>query len=156
MDRHDGGGGRVHYFRCRQCRRWVSSTYADVLKADTGFRWVDHSTRGETQQAFEAATPAPEGRGFSEVKGRLERWLAALENQDPYRTLGVSPLDDDEVVRGRFRELALLHHPDRGGSADKMRELNVAYEQILRHREARRHEKHVLAESQVSLPARAR
>ncbi len=52
--------------------------------------------------------------------------------------LGVSPSDSPEVVRARFRELALERHPDRGGSEAKMRELNLAYEKILRHRQRKR------------------
>jgi len=74
--------------------------------------------------------------------------------------LGVSPLDSPDTVRTRYRELALERHPDRGGSAEKMRELNDAYERILRHRQRKREEtlaqRKLSEESVVSLPARSR
>jgi hypothetical protein len=119
-------GPRVKYFRCGSCHRWVSSTYTDVFRADAKMR--THPVREKTEA----------DERFLAVKDRLEAWLAALDEQDPYRLLGVSPLDPPEVVRARFRELALERHPDRGGSEAKMRELNVAYEKILRHRQRKR------------------
>ncbi|MBJ6765211.1 J domain-containing protein [Myxococcaceae bacterium JPH2] len=121
-------GHRVKYFRCSSCHRWVSSTYTDVLRADAKIR--THPVK-DTAEA---------DARFMEVKGRLDRWLTALEDQDPYHVLGVSPLDSPDVVRARYRELAMERHPDRGGSAEKMRELNAAYERILKHRQRKRHE----------------
>jgi hypothetical protein len=121
-------GPRVKYFRCGSCHRWVSSTYTDIFRADAKMRTHPVKEKTESDERFIA------------VKDRLEQWLAALDEQDPYRVLGVSPLDSPEVVRARFRELALERHPDRGGSEAKMRELNVAYEKILRHRQRKRME----------------
>jgi hypothetical protein len=140
MDEHLGSGGQVRYYRCRSCLRWVSSTYAEIFRADAKFRAKDRvdAEPGETD--------------FAAVKGKLERWLASVDDRDPYRALGVSPLDSEDAVRQRFKDLALLHHPDRGGSAERMRELNLAYERILRHRAARRAE----AATVPALPARAR
>ena len=128
-----GGGGAIRYYRCDICRRSVTSTYDEVLRADAGFR---------------ARPPAPspeKEKTFTQVKDRLERWLAALDDQDPYRTLGVSPMASDEQVKSKYRELALQRHPDRGGSADEMRAVNDAYERIMRHREQRRNERLVVA-----------
>jgi hypothetical protein len=141
MTKHLGNGGHIHYYRCTSCLRWVSSTYAEVFRADAKFRARNVGT-GTQEPAFEA------------VKGKLERWLASVDDRDPYRALGVSPLDSDDDVRQRFRELAMEHHPDRGGAPEKMRELNLAYERILRHREARRAEREL--EGVPALPARAR
>lgn len=147
MTHHDGSGRRVKYFRCGSCHRWVSSIYTEVLRADAKMRTHPVKDTSEADQRFLAA------------KGNLERWLAALDDQDPYRTLGVSPQDPHEVIRARFRELALERHPDRGGSAEKMRELNAAYERILRHRERQRAEaasKVSAVRAVSSLPARSR
>ncbi|MBF5041152.1 J domain-containing protein [Aggregicoccus sp. 17bor-14] len=138
-------GARVKYFRCGSCHRWVSSTYTDIFRADAKMR--THPVK-----------EAPESAGFIEVKDRLERWLTQLEDQDPYRVLGVSPLDSAETVRNRYRELAMERHPDRGGSAERMRELNAAYERILRHRERKRAEALSSGSSTLpgALPARSR
>ncbi|WP_257459078.1 J domain-containing protein [Archangium lipolyticum] len=140
-------GPRVKYFRCGSCHRWVSSTYTDVFRADAKMRTHPVKEKTESDERFIA------------VKDRLEQWLAALDDQDPYRVLGVSPLDSADVVRARFRELALERHPDRGGSEAKMRELNVAYEKILRHRQRKRLEaleSGAPVREATSLPARGR
>jgi hypothetical protein len=154
MTLHEGSGRRVKYFRCGSCHRWVSSTYTEIFRSDAKLR--THPVKDTT--ALDAS--------FVQVKDRLERWLAALEEQDPYRVLGVSPLDSPEVVRARYREMALERHPDRGGSAEKMREVNDAYERILRHRQRKREEamaqrglveeSEAAAQAVVSLPARSR
>lgn len=128
MTAHVGSGESVRYFRCGACHRWVSSVYPEVLKADAKLRARPRGV--EPMRTAEFAT----------VKERLERWLAALDDQDPYRTLGVSPLDSVEVIRERFHALALQNHPDRGGSVERMRELNLAYERIVQHREQRKRE----------------
>ena len=148
MTLHEGTGRRVKYFRCGSCHRWVSSTYTEIFRSDAKLR--THPVKDTT--ALDAH--------FGEVKDRLERWLSALEEQDPYRLLGVSPLDSADVVRTRYRELAMERHPDRGGSAEKMRELNDAYERILRHRQRKREEalaqRKLVEDSSAALPARSR
>jgi len=125
MVMHAGGGGVVRYFRCTSCQRHVTSMYAeDALRADVKMR-----TR---------PLRAPqEGLVLEAAKAKLERFLGALEAQDPFRTLGVSPSDSPERVRARYRELALSAHPDRGGSAEQMRDLNLAYERVQAHAERR-------------------
>lgn len=148
MTLHEGSGRRVKYFRCGSCHRWVSSTYTDIFRTDAKLR------------THPAKDTSAEDARFVQVKERLERWLAAVEEQDPYHVLGVSPLDSPEAVRTRYRELAMERHPDRGGSVEKMRELNDAYERILRHRQRKKEEalaqRKLVGDSEVSLPARSR
>jgi len=144
---HLGSGQRVRYFQCPSCYRWVSSTYSEVLNADAKFRTRPLAQSEEKQQEFAA------------VRERLERFLGTLDDQDPYRLLGVSPLDSEETIRSRYRELALQRHPDRGGTADEMRALNTAYERITSHRKQRQMTR--LPEGRAvavarPLPARAR
>jgi hypothetical protein len=124
MTPHLGSGQRIRYFRCASCHRWVSSSYADIFRADAKVR-----TRPKTDEAGDA--------GFEQVKARLERWLTALDDQDPYRVLNLSPLASAQEVRERYRELAFRSHPDRGGTDGRMREVNLAYERILHHQERR-------------------
>lgn len=126
MTSHLGSGRSVRYFSCASCQRWVSSSYTEVFKVDGKVR---------TRPQDDAARAS-----FDQVKNRLDRWLAAVEDQDPYRVLGVSPMDTPERIRDAYRELAIAHHPDRGGSAEKMRQLNDAYERIHFHRERRKAE----------------
>lgn len=126
MTAHRATGGRIRYFRCGSCHRWVSSSYAEIFRADAKVR-----TRAPQPEVTDDLK-------FADVKARLERWLNALEDQDPYRVLGLSPLATLQEVRERYRELAFRTHPDRGGNAERMREVNLAYERILNHQERRR------------------
>jgi hypothetical protein len=127
MREHSGSNSRIRYFCCPCCRRWLSSTYDEIFRADAKIR-------------IAAERPMPlDDTDFGAVKKRLEQWLTELESQDPYRVLGVSPRDSVEQIKSRYRQLALERHPDRGGSAERMKELNLAYGRIANredHREA--------------------
>lgn len=117
---------QVRYFYCSSCRRCFSSVYWEIFRVDAKVRI----------QPKTAAAPSSEG--FAAVKERLEQWLADLDGQDPYRVMGVSPRDSLERIRNRYKQLALERHPDRGGSAESMKGLNLAYGRITRHFEGAR------------------
>ncbi len=123
MTERAGAEGQIQYFYCPSCRRSISSVYSEVFR-------VDAKVRIQRRNAS-----APSAEGFEAVKGRLEQWLADLDSQDPYRMMGVSPRDSLDRIRNRYRQLALERHPDRGGSAEGMKELNLAYGRVTRHRE---------------------
>ncbi len=60
-----------------------------------------------------------------------------VQGGSPYRVLGLDPSAEDEVVKLVYRHLSREHHPDHGGSAERMAEINRAYEAICRERKAR-------------------
>jgi hypothetical protein len=50
---------------------------------------------------------------------------------DPFGVLGLPATAGSEDLRLARRRLALAEHPDRGGSADRMQAINVAYEEAM-------------------------
>lgn len=46
---------------------------------------------------------------------------------DPYKILGVTQDADKQTVKKAYRKLAAQHHPDRGGDAEKFKEVAEAY-----------------------------
>lgn len=57
-----------------------------------------------------ASLPAP---------GKREWWVV----------LGLNGTESTDQIKARFRELAKIHHPDNGGSADTFAEINNAYQE---------------------------
>ncbi|HEY3448730.1 MAG TPA: J domain-containing protein [Myxococcales bacterium] len=112
-----GKGKAVRYYHCARCGRWVASTYGEEL--------VRAHTASEDSDHF-----APRPYDLDPIKQRLSRWLASLDESDPYFVLGVPPSATEEAVKTRFKELALQHHPDHGGDAAVMRRYLKAYDQI--------------------------
>lgn len=53
-----------------------------------------------------------------------------MSTADPFLVLGVEPGADAAAIHRAYRKLAWRHHPDRGGSAARMRELNIAFAQL--------------------------
>lgn len=52
----------------------------------------------------------------------------ATTKRDYYEVLGVDKTASPDEIKKAFRRLAIEHHPDRGGSEDKFKEINEAYE----------------------------
>lgn len=50
-----------------------------------------------------------------------------VEERDYYEVLQLHPNAEPEVIESAFRRLALKYHPDKGGSNERMAELNRAY-----------------------------
>lgn len=53
--------------------------------------------------------------------------MSGATMHDYYSILGVSPAADFEAIRQAYRQLALVHHPDRGGSHEAMVRINEAW-----------------------------
>lgn len=77
-----------------------------------------------------SANPKP----AQEAKRTPRRVVADEEEDDPYAVLGVRRSATDEVVQAAYRALSKTAHPDNGGSDEAQRELNLAYEQIMKER----------------------
>jgi len=60
------------------------------------------------------------------------RFGAWTRQDSALATLGLAPGASDEEIRARFHALCLEHHPDRGGDADRFREVAAAMESLRR------------------------
>lgn len=73
-----------------------------------------------------------EKTGKQEVMEMLETFWLRFSRQsqraEALAALGLAdPVDDSEIKR-RYRELAMKHHPDRGGELEKLQAINAAME----------------------------
>ena len=50
--------------------------------------------------------------------------------KNPFEVLGVPETADDKEIKKAYRKLAAEHHPDRGGDAEKFKEVAEAYSTI--------------------------
>lgn len=51
-------------------------------------------------------------------------------SKDYYSILGVARSASQEEIKAAFRKKAMEHHPDRGGNAEKFKEINEAYQAL--------------------------
>ena len=49
---------------------------------------------------------------------------------DYYEALGVSKDADSATIKKAYRKLASKHHPDKGGDAEKFKEIQTAYDTL--------------------------
>lgn len=53
---------------------------------------------------------------------------------DAYDILGVNPDDPVDLIKDVFRRKSMYYHPDRGGTDEKFKRLNQAFELIMKNR----------------------
>ena len=68
------------------------------------------------------------GGNFFGQQFEEEEAEAQVDNNQLYEVLGVSKDASQDEIRKAFKKLAVKHHPDRGGDADKFKEINAAHE----------------------------
>lgn len=66
------------------------------------------------------------------LKDFWRRFAAWNERGDALKVLGLEEPVDMVTIRQRYHELALTHHPDRGGDKVKLQEINAAMEILKR------------------------
>src|SRR3954454_6294456 len=90
-------------------------------------RHVDRSVQREQRRAGGRAQRVRDGSRPNPVTAR-----------DPFEVLGIAREANLEEARAARRRLAFDRHPDRGGSADDMREINEAFDAVVGHLTGRR------------------
>jgi hypothetical protein len=92
-----------------------------TFQSDLAYR-VEHIAKGAApSDAFE--------RAVQEILN-APRASKTLPRDAAFAVLHLRDDAPPEVVRAAYKALALTHHPDRGGSAEKMKSLNEAYRKL--------------------------
>lgn len=110
----------VGYYRCPRCDRQIATSYGEVLR---------HTARPHATATHRAEEDLRQSE-LRRMRERLDRWLAKVEGDDPFATLGLRPNASLREARDRFHDLALQNHPDRGGDAEQMRRLIEAFDLV--------------------------
>lgn len=63
------------------------------------------------------------GRGSDDGSGASE-----VDNKQLYEVLGLESSATPDQIKARYRKLVMQHHPDKGGDANKFKEINAANE----------------------------
>jgi DnaJ-domain-containing protein 1 len=87
--------------------------------------WGDPSWGSSRSRAGEAEPKRSEHKGTPHSAGD-HRGTGSRH----HRILGVRPGATRDEIRSAYRALAMQHHPDDGGSVERMREINLAYARI--------------------------
>lgn len=65
---------------------------------------------------------------FGGMGAETEEAEEEVDNQQLYKLLELPQTATLEEIKKQFKRLAMRHHPDKGGDADKFKEINAAYE----------------------------
>ena len=84
-----------------------NSTWSDAMRA------AAEEMRRQQEEAYRGRRQTPGKRAWHEV-------------------LGVPPNADRATITRAYRKLAAIHHPDKGGSVERMAEINKARDEALR------------------------
>jgi hypothetical protein len=109
--------------RVLACDRWlrIEENLRAIALHIQALRGMDRWGVGNVAQAFAGFTALPERAGG------LAWWEVLGYDPEPENLRAITAAEIEE----RFRKLALVHHPDRGGNAEKWHELQEARAQAL-------------------------
>jgi DnaJ family protein C protein 3 len=104
-------------------------------------RGEDHMAADRLEEAVQDLRKAFElsGNRDASIHARLqkaERKLKLSKSKDYYKVLGVARDADEKTLKKAYRKLAREHHPDKGGSPEKMAQINEAFD-VLKNPELR-------------------
>ena len=66
-----------------------------------------------------------------EINKRKKALLENMTPKDALSVFGLTSVPDKSKLKSLYRKLAVKNHPDHGGSAEKMAEINAAYEILM-------------------------
>lgn len=96
---------------------------------------VGQTLDDKVRQVIGLPSREPSAKIRADAKGTAEKIKSKMNENSPYKVLGVDPDAEEQVVKAAYKAKAKLFHPDHGASSSrKMAEINQAYERILKER----------------------
>uniref|UniRef100_A0A7S1B9Q5 J domain-containing protein n=1 Tax=Corethron hystrix TaxID=216773 RepID=A0A7S1B9Q5_9STRA len=105
-------------FKCRESK--ASTAEAASGRAENPFSAL----------AFQAITVAGAAILYGYIVGIVEAGLAASKVFDPFEILGVATGANTTLIKRAYRQLSLVHHPDKGGSEETFQQVALAYKAL--------------------------
>lgn len=112
---------------CRDCGAKIIFAFNETRE-----RWlpIEYRTHRSSDSPFEGGVYLEQHHEVHRCAKRQQ--VSGAKGSPHHAALHLLPSAPIQVVKAAYRALALIHHPDKGGSNDRMRELNAALEAIER------------------------
>jgi hypothetical protein len=88
--------------------------------------------KGRDRESKDESEDEGEDEGEDDFFEEFKEFFAEKNQIDCYVYFGVDFFADKEVIKKKYRELALKLHPDKGGDTEKFVELQTMYEKIMK------------------------
>ncbi len=98
---------------------------------ENGYYQGPNYSKEEMEKMFEDLLKAGAAFKFSGFYERNEKRSKKAGRKAWHEVLEVAPDASREAIQAAYRRLAKLHHPDHGGSTEKMAEINAARDEAL-------------------------
>jgi hypothetical protein len=108
--------------------RGVAEFEAFRLAKEEAYRAREEAERGFDRAWHEAQERARANERRRRQEEALRDLLEGTRDAGCFAVLGLAPDANIDQVKGRYRDLAKLHHPDRGGDAAEFHRINDAYD----------------------------
>ncbi|KAM0752097.1 TPR-like protein [Meredithblackwellia eburnea MCA 4105] len=115
---------------CDECLR-LSPSYFKALRTRARVALAQEDWEGAVRDFKAAHELAPAGSadetGLKREIKEAETALKKSKMKDHYKTLGITSTATEDEIKKAYRKQSLIHHPDKGGSDEKFKEVGEAY-----------------------------
>ncbi|KAK4698598.1 hypothetical protein P7C70_g7674, partial [Phenoliferia sp. Uapishka_3] len=115
---------------CDECLR-LNSQYFKALRTRARVQLAQEEWEGALRDFKAAYELAPAGsadeNGLKREVKDAEAKLKKSKMKDHYKTLGTHSEATEDEIKKAYRKSSLIHHPDKGGTDEKFKEIGEAY-----------------------------